>query len=198
MNSRFRSCAIGLVLAAALGGCQTAKPIAMSVSVTPTTKEGAAFGDVLAAQRKAGQDIPPLKGQQVLIVRSYEYVQKADEPFATSMEIEGIDCGVESEGYRASLKTPAEVRVPDYGYASRLISVRCHTARHKPSFVTVQPFDKTTSDRLRAGSNAGLAALVAVAIIDAATDKKTHEFSYPPAHVTMNGIGCETEKVGCR
>lgn len=170
----------------------------MSVSVTPTTKEGAEFGDVLAAQRRAGQDIPPLKGQQVLTVRSYEYVQKADEPFASSTEIEGIDCGVESEGYRASLKTPAEVRVPDYGYASRLITVRCHTPRHKPSFVTVQPYDKTSSDRLRVGSSAGLGPLLAMAIIDAATDKKTHEFNYPPAHVTMNRIGCETEKVGCR
>ncbi len=97
----------------------------MSVSVTPTTREGAEFGDVLAAQRRAGQDIPPLKGQQALTIRTYEYAQKDSEQFATRTEIEGIACGLESEGYRASVKTPAEVKVPYYGYASRLVSVRC-------------------------------------------------------------------------
>lgn len=170
----------------------------MSVSVTPTTKGGAEFGDVLAAQRRAGQDIPPLKGQQVLTVRTYEYVQKDDEQFATRTEIEGIDCGLESEGYRASVKTPAEVRVPYYGYASRLVAVRCQGSVYKSSLANIQPFDKTIADRERTAPALGIAGLLTVALIDATVDKKNRDYAYPPANLTMNRIGCENKKVGCR
>ncbi|MGZ9718511.1 hypothetical protein [Rhizobium miluonense] len=197
MNAQFRVCILSLLVSLALTGCQSAKPIAMSVNALPTAK-GVQYGDVLAPQRAAGQDIPSLKGQRVVTVRTYEDVRKKDAQFSTREEMEGVDCALESEGYRASVKTPAEIRVPDYGYASRPVAVRCQSPGYRAGYATVQPFDKTSSERLGAASNNGLAGVVVVALIDAATDKKKHEFSYPPVYVTMNRIGCEKERSGCR
>jgi hypothetical protein len=118
--------------------------------------------------------------------------------FTSQTELEGIDCALESEGYRASIKTPAEIKVPDYGYASRPVSVHCQAPGYKTGFASVQPYDKTSAERLDAASNNGLVSIVAVALIDAATDKKKHDYSYRPVSVTMNRIGCEKEKSGCR
>lgn len=188
---------ISLLLVAGLAGCQTAKPISMSVAATPTAK-GVPYGDALAPQRAAGEDIPALKGQKIVTVRTYGYAGKSDAQFTTRTEIEGIDCALESEGYRASVKSPAEIKVPDYGYASRPVSVHCQAPGYKPGYASAQPYDKTTAERLDAGSNNGLVGLVAVALIDAATDKKKHDYAYRQVDVTMNRIGCEKEKSGCR
>ncbi|MBB5576637.1 MULTISPECIES: hypothetical protein [Rhizobium] len=196
MKAQFRSFAISIVIVAALAGCQTAKPIAMSVVATPTAK-GTQYGDVLAPQRAAGQDIPALKGQKIVTVRAYEDVRKKDAQLSTRTELEGIDCALDSEGYRASVKTPAEIRVPDYGYASRPVAVHCQAPGYRTGFASVQPFDETSHDRMAAASNNGLVTMVAVALVDAATDKKKHDYSYPPVFVTMNRIGCEKDKAGC-
>lgn len=192
-----RLCMISLLLVAGLAGCQTAKPISMSVSAVPTAK-GVQYGDALAPQRAAGEDIPPLKGQKMVTVRTYGVAGKSDGQFASQTELEGIDCALESEGYHASVKTPAEIKVPDYGYASRPVSVHCQAPGYKTGFASVQPYDKTSAERLDAASNNGLVGIVAVALIDAATDKKKHDYNYRPVMVTMNRIGCEKEKSGCR
>lgn len=180
-----------------LAGCQTAKPIAMSVSVTPTTSGGVG-SDVLAAERQAGQDIPPLEGQEVVTVRTYEYTLKTEAVSATRTELEGIDCVLESDGYRAEVKTPAQVTVPDYGYASRPIRVNCRAPGFNTGTATVQIFSKTTSGRMETAQHGGLAGVVLVAMIDAATDKKKHDYGYLPADVTMNRVGCEATRAGCR
>lgn len=195
--SKISTVAFFSLAALALAGCQTAKPIAMSVGVTPTNS-GAVGGDVLAAERQAGQDIPQLQGQEVVTVRTYEYTLKTEAVSATRTELEGIACVLESDGYRAEVKTPAQVTVPDYGYASRPIRVSCEAPGFKTGTATVQIFSKTTSGRMQTAQHGGLAGVVLVAMIDAASDKKKHDYGYLPADITMNRVGCENARVGCR
>jgi hypothetical protein len=70
------------VLALLLVGCQSTKPIAMSVNATPTAS-GIKNGDMLAPQRASGQDIPQLRGQEMVTIRTYENIKKPDVQFAT-------------------------------------------------------------------------------------------------------------------
>lgn len=185
------------VLMLGLAGCQTAKPIGMSASATPTGS-GIQNGDVLAPQRAAGQDIPPLRGQEIVTVRTYENIKKPDAQFASLTEIEGITCEIESEGYRAMVKTPAEVRVPDYGYASRPISARCHAPGYKTAFQSIKAYNATGQQRMSSAGGSGIAGVVLVAMIHAATDEKKHDFAYPALKITMNRVGCEKASAGCQ
>lgn len=184
-------------VALGIAGCQTAKPIAMTVSVTPTAA-GTTGGDVLAPQRAAGRKIPELRGERLVTVRTYESIKKPDAQFATTVELEGISCKLESEGYKASFLTPAQVRVPYYGYASGLISTRCDAPGYRPGFKNVTAFNQTERARLDSASSSGLLAVAVVAVVNAASDPENHEFAYPKIDVTMNRIGCETSPAGCR
>jgi len=180
-----------------LTGCQTGKPLAMSVAATPTAS-GIQHGDMLAPQRAAGQDIPALKGNEIVTIRTYEYVNKGGAEFSSRTEIDGVNCKLESDGYSASIKTPAEVRVPDYGYASRPISVSCNAAGYRTSFSNVTAINKSAEQRMASGSNGGLIGVVIMAAVNAGSDQKKDDFAYPPVNVTMNRIGCEKTKVRCR
>lgn len=188
---------ISAVALLGLSGCQTAKPIAMTVTATPTVP-GTQHGDVLARQRAEGQDIPALQGQEVVTLRTYEYSREADSLGATRAELEGTACVLESEGYRAEVKTPAQVSVPDYGYASRPIRVNCSAPGFRTSHATLEPFSRTSANRMDSAQQSGLAGVLIVALVDAASDRKTHDFGYRPAEITMNRIGCEAKPAGCR
>jgi hypothetical protein len=174
MHSIYRYNALAFTLAFA-AGCQTAKPIAMSVAVTPTATN-IQNGDVLAPQRRAGLEIPPLHGTEIVTIRTYETVMEKTNGRSSTIELENIGCQVQSDGYTASIKTPAEVRVPDYGYASRPISVQCNAAGYKPAFKSRMAYNKTTKRRMSGAHNGGLIGVVAVAVINAASDEKKHDF----------------------
>ena len=196
MRSKYLNLSV-VFLGLGLAGCQTTKPIAMSVTATPTVS-GIKNGDVLAPQRASGQDIPALRGQEMVTIRTYERLKKPDAQFSSLTEIEGITCEIESEGYKATVKTPAEIRVPNYGYASRLISSRCHAPGYKSGFESVKAYNKTGEQRMSSAGSGGVVGVVLVALIHAATDEKKHEFAYPPLKVTMNKLGCEKTKTGCQ
>ncbi len=196
MRSPFKAASAAIVIITATG-CQTAKPIAMSVGVTPTSPN-IQNGDVLAPQRNSGLDIPLLHGTEIVTIRTYETVLDKEQGRSRTVEIENIGCSVESDGYKASIKTPAEVRVPDYGYASRPISVQCNAPGYKPSFKNQTAYNKTFEQRMSGAHNGGLIGVVAVAVINAASDERKHDFGYRPIDVTMNRVGCESAKIGCR
>jgi hypothetical protein len=179
-----------------LASCQTAKPIGMTVSVTPTAS-GITGGDVLSPQRNAGQDIPQLKGSSIVTVRSFEHTKKADDTFSSRKEIERVSCELKSDGYQASFLTPAQVNVPDYGYASRPIMVRCDHPGFKTGYKNVEAFDKTSAQMRDSGSKSGLLGFGLAVIVDAASDRKKHDFVYPPIEVDMNTLECEKSKTGC-
>lgn len=196
MRSSYKA-ASAVIVPITATGCQMAKPIAMSVAVTPTSPN-IQNGDVLAPQRNAGLDIPPLHGTEVVTIRTYETVMDKERGRSRTIELENIGCQVESDGYKASIKTPADVRVPDYGYASRPISVQCNAPGYRPSFKNQSAYNRTFEQRMNGAHNGGLIGVVAVAVINAASDEKKLDFGYHPIDITMNRIGCESAKVGCR
>ena len=191
-----RTLVLSLLLPLAVVGCQKALPIAQVTSAL-ATDPSITNGDVLAKRRAAGEDIPQLRGTALVTVRAYHHeIVKSGTP--KKKEIAGARCNLQSDGYTAQVQTPGQVRVPNYGYASRLISVNCNAENHKTGYASVKAYDATKSSRLGAGASGGLIGVVAVEIINAADDVKNNEFEYSPAQVYMNRLGCENTKRGCR
>lgn len=167
-----------------LAGCQTAKPITSVVDATPTVP-AVSNGDVLAAQRQAGQDIPEVRGFDYVTVRAIGVTTDKKSGNSKREEIEGVPCTVTSEGYTATVKTAAQVKVPNYGYASRPIKVECKAPGYKNGLLTVAPIDLTSQNRLNSAGSAGLLGVLVVGLIDAADSNRNHQFGYPEIRVVM-------------
>lgn len=177
--------------------CQTPKPIAMSTVAVPSNPN-IHDGDVLVEHRKAGQDIPPLRGQDVVTVRTFANAISTSGETSKLVELEGVSCKLSSDGYTASVVTPAQVNVPDYGYASRPIMARCDAKGYRPGVLTVSAFNLTEQENYSVATNGGLLGVMFAAIVHAASDVKKHDFAYPGLKVIMNPVGCERTKAGCR
>lgn len=167
-----------------IAGCQTAKPVSMVVDATPTVAS-VKHGDVLAAQRASGQDIPEVRGFDYVTVRAVAVLRDEETGRSKNEELEGIPCTVSSEGYTAEVKTAAQVKVPNYGYASRPIEVRCKAPGYKDGIKTVSAYDITSSNRLNSAASGGLLGVMVVGLIDAADSKDDHKFGYPEVRVNM-------------
>lgn len=167
-----------------LAACQTAKPITSVVDAQPTVKN-VKHGDVLASQRAAGQDIPELRGHSYVTVRTSAVTIDKQSGRQKNEEIEGVACTISSEGYRASVKSAAQVKVPNYGYASRPIKAECKAPGYKDGIQVVAPYDETSQKRMSRAGSGGLLGVLVVGIIDAATSNKNHIFSYPSINVLM-------------
>lgn len=180
----------------ALAGCNTTQPIAMSVSAVPTDPS-VTNGDVLAQRRAAGEDIPSLRGTEVVTIRTFRYV-KGDNGGPKREELTGVSCALTGEGYAAQVTTPGQVRVPDYGYATRPVEVQCNAEGYKPGIGNIKPFDGTKAARVNAGSGAGLVGVIGMGIINAADSDKDNDFVYPPVNIIINTLDCDTSQFGCR
>lgn len=180
-----------------LAACQTAMPISQVKTAVPTNAN-VVNGDVLQAQRLAGADIPALRGTKLLTVRTHHYIDSEKTKNKKKVEFAGANCSLQSDGFTATVTSPGQVRIPDYGYASRLVSVKCDAKGHKTGFMSVAAYDATKSARSSAGAGNGLIGLVAMELINAADSEKNNKFEYRVANVLMNQIGCETTKSGCK
>ncbi|WP_428696293.1 hypothetical protein [Stappia sp.] len=189
--------AVLIVTATGLAACQTTKPIAMSVSYQPTSPT-ATHGDVLAEARAGGQKIPQLRGTEFITVRSYHYTLHKESGTGIKEEMTGAECTLESDGYTASFRTPAQVKVPNYGYASRPVSVRCNAPGYKSGFANASAENETRRKIYQSGAGAGLVGLMTAAIIDAANSEDNDDFKYPLVSVTMNREDCDSSRLGCR
>lgn len=180
-----------------LAACQTTMPISQVKTAVPTNPN-VVNGDVLQAQREAGADIPELRGTKLLTVRTYHYMDAEKTKNKKRVEFAGASCLLESDGFTATVTTPGQVRIPDYGYASRLITVKCNAEGYKTDFTNVAAYDATKSARTSSGANSGLIGVVAMGLINAADNEKNNKFEYRAANVLMNKIGCETTRTGCK
>lgn len=181
-----------------LTGCVKHQPIAELATIKPT-EPGARGFDVFAARRDAGEKIPMLKGIDVLTIRTYHHVPpKRRKGRFERKEMVGAQCAIISEGFHATVKTPGQVRVPDYGKASRKATVECKKDGYRSGIKAVAVYDVDKAGRRAAGANNGLLGLVVVEVINAADNDDDNEFDYQVAEVYMNRIGCETTKQGCR
>lgn len=180
-----------------LAACQTAMPISQVKTAVPTNPN-VVNGDMLQAQREAGADIPELRGTKILTVRTFHYINSEKTQNKKKVEFAGANCALESDGFTSTVTTPGQVRIPDYGYASRLVSMRCDADGYKTGFNNVAAYDATKSARTSSGAGGGLIGVVAMGLINVADNEKNNKFEYPVASVLMNRTGCETTKFGCK
>lgn len=185
------------VLAAVfLTACQTTAPIRQVTTAVPTDPN-VVGNDVLAARRAAGEDVPTLRGTNLLTIRTYHHVlQKGGR--LKKEELIAATCNIQSDGFTGEVQTPGQIRVPDYGYASRIVTVRCNKEGYKEGFASVRAIDVDKTGRMNAAAGGGVIGIVAMGVINAVDDNKNNKFEYAPASVYMNRIGCETAKGGCR
>lgn len=185
-----------IVSAAFLTACQTTAPIQQVTTAVPTDPN-VVGNDVLAARRVAGEDVPTLRGTNLLTIRTYHHtLQKGGK--LKKEELIGASCRIKSDGFTGQVKTPGQIRVPDYGYASRLVTVQCDKEGYKTGFTNARAIDVDKTARMNSAAGGGVIGIVAMGVINAVDDKKNNKFEYRPASVYMNRIGCETMKGGCR
>ena len=182
--------------ALAISACTTSQPIAMTAVAVPTDPT-VTNGDVLAARRAEGADIPALRGSEFVTVRTYQYVPGTNGR-AKREELTGVPCILLGEGYSAQIVTPGQARVPDYGYASPSISVQCQQAGYRDGIGNVTAFNATESGRMNAAAGGGLIGVVGMGIINAASSDRNDDFKYPEVAIVMNRTDCETQPGGCR
>ncbi len=175
----------------ALAGC-AAKPLTVGsiTSIKPTN--GATGTDVYAHQRAAGIQVPEYSGDQLLEIRTYEHKEGEGR-----VEMADASCTVSAGTFKATMTTPAKVRVPLYKDKSEGLAVQCTKPGFKPNLVSLAAFDKTRADRYnnltQAGASAGLVGLVASAavagVIDASSDNTHNIWYYPAAKINLEREG---------
>lgn len=177
-----RSPAAPLLLGAfaLLAACEQAQittpPILVAAKVP-----GAAVGlDVYARDRAAGSPVPRFRGQDTVPVRAYGNLN--GDGIA---EITGARCTVDSGLYSATLQTPANVAVPDYGPDSPAIFVRCE-AQALSGSATVDAYNLTAQQRSSGAAGTGLLGAIIIGAVAAANvDPSQDEYTYPPIGVQL-------------
>ena len=186
--------AIGLVLLlAGLSACGT-PPLPLADVAVIKAADGSTDGmDIYAVRRAAGEQVPALRGNQIVEVRTYLPKTNDFGQEVPGQEIAGALCDVILDNHRAQVRTPGGVHVPLYGYQTAAFSVECQLDGFKKAIVVAQPFNQTIAQRrAAAGAAAGsaglLGALVAVVVVEginAASDETNDEFRYALPPVLM-------------
>lgn len=184
------------VLVLGIAGC-AAKPLEVGSVTSIKPHNGATGTDVYAHQRASGLTVPAFGGDQLLEVRTYEYLQDKGR-----VEMAGADCTVSAGSYSAAMTTPAKVRVPLYRSQSESISVQCAKPGYNKRMITLRAFDKTRADRFgnmtSAGAAGGLVGVVASAaiagIVDAASDNSNNVWHYPHARIDLEQLDKKTSQ----
>ena len=170
-----------------LAGC-AAKPMEVG-SITPIRPTNGASGtDIYAQQRVAGVNVPEYGGDQLLEVRTYEYIKEKGR-----VEMADAACTLSAGNFSASMTTPAKVRVPLYRNQSESLAVQCEKPGYNRKMITLKAFDKTRSDRFNnmtsAGAAGGLIGVVATAaiagVVDATSDNAMNVWHYPAASIEL-------------
>ncbi len=150
------------------------------VLVTPNNARDAMGIDVYARARAAGNPVPRFRGQDTVEVRAFGNVDGNG-----SREVSNVQCNVDSGLYKATILTPANVGVPNYGPDSPSIFVRCETGEFSGS-ATVDSYNITASQRSNSAAGTGLlGAIIIGAVAAAQIDPNNDEFGYPNIRVTL-------------
>lgn len=171
--------ALGLMLV--LCACAQAEITAPPIMVTPTNASGAVGLDVYARDRSQGNPVPRFRGQNTVQVRTFGSVDGSGYG-----EISGATCELDSGLYRASIVTPANVAVPNYGPDSPSIFVRC-IANDLSGSVTVNAVNFTAQQRSNSAIGTGiLGAIVIGAVAAANNDPENDQWGYPQLSVQID------------
>jgi hypothetical protein len=169
-----------IVAAFALSACVGAEITTPPVSVTPTVKANAVGLDVYARDRQRGNPVPRFRGQKTVQIRAFG---KGSTEGQT--ELSGIRCQVDAGVYKATIITPANLNVPDYGPSSPAIFVRCVEGERSGS-ATVNAYNATNAGRQSGAAGGGiLGAIVVGAVAASMRDDNLDDFQYPAIRVTL-------------
>ena len=170
---------IFLLMAIFLAGC--VKPLEVGSITEINNSTGSKSIDVLEPKRLAGQpNVPEFSGDQLMEVRTY-----AESENNGRVEVAGATCELSAADFKASMETPAKVRVPLYRNQSSSLAVSCHKPGYRKTLISVTAFDITRQQRLASGSGGGLIGVAVVAAFDAAADNSKNEWRYPLAAVVL-------------
>lgn len=127
---------------------------------------------------------PATHGDTPVVIRAFAF--NAEAIANKGDEVAGVDCEVTSQHFTARVKTAASLTVPLYGQATPTIAITCSKAEMGRGTTVVRAFNKTQSDMLNAGANAGIAGVLIMGVAVAASDAKNHQFTYPyEVHVVL-------------
>ncbi len=172
----------GFITAAviSLSGCAAMEITTPPVMITPTVASNAVGLDVYARDRSRGNPVPRFRGQITVAIRTQG--KTSDGSFG---EISGVPCTVDAGVYKASLFTPANLIVPDYGPNSPAIFVRCILTDRSGS-ATVSAYNLTASQRGSAAYGTGILGAIIIGAVSAANrDDEADTFTYPAITVQL-------------
>lgn len=168
------------VFASTLLGCAQAEITQPPITVTPNVARDAIGMDVYAGPRSRGNPVPSFRGQNTVQVRTFGQLSDGGHG-----EITGVQCMLDSGVYKATLATPANVIVPDYGPNSPALFVRCTTPTSSGS-ITVNVVNMTAQQRSASAAGTGLlGAIVIGAVNEANRDNLNDDFGYNPIIVQL-------------
>lgn len=130
--------------------------------------------NIVAAQPKT----PATHGDTPVIVRTFKF--DSETVGNRGDEVAGVDCKVTSQHFSATLRSPATLTTPLYGVATPTLTITCSKQGLGSGSRVVSPYNKTQSDMINAGANAGLAGLLLMGAVAATSDNKGHQFLYNP------------------
>ena len=169
------------LVALSITACAPAQITTPPVMVAAKNPSNAVGIDVYARDRARGNPVPSFRGQKTVQIRAMG--KGADGSFG---EISGAQCLVDSGVYSATISTPANINVPDYGPSSPSLFVRC-TAGSQSGSVTVDAYNATNAQRQASAGGTGLlGAIIIGAVAAQQRNDAVDDFRYPPINVTMN------------
>lgn len=176
MNRILRS----ILAAGVVFSCSPIEVTTPPTMVTPKVASSAVGIDVYARDRARGNPVPAFRGQETVSIRANG--TSADGSFG---EVSGVPCTVDAGVYSATVTTPANIIVPDYGPSSPAIFVRCVTG-DKSGSATVSAYNATDQQRQSSAYGTGiLGAIIIGAVAASQRDDNVDDFKYPPIAIQL-------------
>ena len=163
-------------------------------------RDGSYGQDIYGFRRAAGEDVPVMRGNQVLAIRTFTAKINSFGNEVVDQEVAGAECLVRAEDSQTRIRTPGALHVPLYGFRSPDMTVQCIKPGFQDAVHAVTKFNLTQQKKTRAVRNAArsgglLGALVGVAIstaIAVANDPEDDDFNYRAASLVLRpGEGSE-------
>lgn len=168
------------LVAVTITACAPAEITSPPVMIKPKNTASSSGIDVYARDRSHGNPAPAFRGQKTVQIRA-----TGKNPDGSYGELSGAQCLVDAGVFSASIMTPANIIVPDYGASSPALFVRCKSGTQSGS-VTVSAYNATNAQRQASAMGSGiLGAIIIGAVAANRRNDAIDDFQYPPINVPM-------------
>ena len=148
--------------------------------------DGSYGQDIYGFRRAQGENVPNMRGNQVVEIRTFTAKTNDFGNEVADQEIAGAECVVIAEDSQAKIRTPGALHVPLYGYRSPDMTVQCIKPGFQDAVNAIGKYNLTQAQRSQAISNAAasggiIGALVGVAVnvaVAAANDPTDDDYNY--------------------